>query len=152
MLLSTGQDLKDSVARIAQFLEKPLDADVIDKIVERCLFKNMKKNNMSNYSKAPVTLLDQTKSEFLRKGVVDKLLLIYTHTHTHLYIYKYVIHIVICTYVCVCVRLHESFDCNSGLFHQILIFEHFMSSNVSGCDVSSLRIKQKNIFYSKIYI
>lgn len=63
------QDLKDSVSRIALFLEKPLDADVIETIADRCLFKNMKKNNMSNYSMVPREFIDQTKSEFLRKGV-----------------------------------------------------------------------------------
>ncbi|XP_026208042.1 sulfotransferase family 2, cytosolic sulfotransferase 2 [Anabas testudineus] len=63
-------DLKDSVARIAQFLEKPLDAEVIEKIADRCVFKNMKKNNMSNYSAVPREFMDQTKSEFLRKGIV----------------------------------------------------------------------------------
>ncbi|XP_029383820.1 sulfotransferase family cytosolic 2B member 1-like [Echeneis naucrates] len=63
-------DLKDSVTRIAQFLEKPLGPEVIEKIAERCLFKNMKQNKMSNYSAAPREFLDQRKSEFLRKGVV----------------------------------------------------------------------------------
>ncbi|XP_041818215.1 sulfotransferase 2B1-like isoform X1 [Chelmon rostratus] len=63
-------DLKDSVARIAQFLEKRLDAEVMEKIAERCLFKNMKLNRMSNYSTTPREFMDQTKSEFLRKGDV----------------------------------------------------------------------------------
>ncbi|XP_074476772.1 sulfotransferase 2B1-like isoform X2 [Sebastes fasciatus] len=62
-------DLKDSVARIAQFLQKSLDAEVIEKIAHRCLFKNMKQNNMSNYSTVPCESMDQTKSEFLRKGI-----------------------------------------------------------------------------------
>ncbi|XP_037613109.1 sulfotransferase 2B1-like [Sebastes umbrosus] len=63
-------DLKGSVARIAQFLQKPLDAEVIEKIADQCLFKNMKKNNMSNYSTMPESVvMDQTKSEFLRKGL-----------------------------------------------------------------------------------
>ncbi|XP_070846920.1 sulfotransferase 2B1-like [Chaetodon trifascialis] len=62
-------DLKDSVARIAQFLDKSLDAEVIEKIAERCLFKNMKQNKMSNYSTAPPEFLDQTNTEFLRKGI-----------------------------------------------------------------------------------
>ncbi|XP_041819067.1 sulfotransferase 2B1-like [Chelmon rostratus] len=62
-------DLKDSVSRIAQFLEKTLDAEVMEKIAELCLFKNMKLNKMSNYSKIPPEIMDQTKSEFLRKGV-----------------------------------------------------------------------------------
>ncbi|XP_076616621.1 sulfotransferase 2B1-like [Chaetodon auriga] len=61
-------DLKDSVARMAQFLDKSLDAEVTEKIAERCLFKNMKQNKMSNYSTTPRELMDQTKSEFLRKG------------------------------------------------------------------------------------
>ncbi|XP_067344852.1 sulfotransferase 2B1-like isoform X2 [Channa argus] len=64
-----AMDLKGSVGRIAQFLEKPLSAEVIEKIADRCLFKNMKKNNMSNYSVVPQEFMDQTKSEFLRKGV-----------------------------------------------------------------------------------
>lgn len=63
------QDLKGSVSRIAQFLEKSLDAEVIEKIADHCLFKNMKKNNMSNYSTVPKEFLDQTKTKFLRKGV-----------------------------------------------------------------------------------
>ncbi|XP_026171346.1 sulfotransferase 2B1-like [Mastacembelus armatus] len=62
-------DLKDSVTRIALFLEKPLEAEVIEKIAERCLFKNMKQNKMSNYSAVPRDYMDQTKSEFLRKGI-----------------------------------------------------------------------------------
>ncbi|XP_010784057.1 sulfotransferase family 2, cytosolic sulfotransferase 2, partial [Notothenia coriiceps] len=62
-------DLKDSVGRIAQFLNKSLDPEVIEKIADRCLFKNMKNNNMSNYSAVPREFMDQTKSEFLRKGI-----------------------------------------------------------------------------------
>nr|XP_033468177.1 sulfotransferase 2B1-like isoform X2 [Epinephelus lanceolatus] len=63
------KDLKDSVARIAQFLQKSLDTEVIEKIADRCLFKNMKKNNMSNYKSVPREQMDQTKYEFLRKGI-----------------------------------------------------------------------------------
>ncbi|XP_053197307.1 sulfotransferase 2B1-like [Scomber japonicus] len=62
-------DLKDSVARMAQFLEKSLDPQVIEKIADRCVFKNMKQNKMSNYSQVPREIMDQTKSEFLRKGI-----------------------------------------------------------------------------------
>lgn len=63
------KDLKDSVARIAQFMEKSLDTEVTEKIADRCLFKNMKKNSMSNYSAVPKEIMDQSKSEFLRKGI-----------------------------------------------------------------------------------
>lgn len=72
MCFSVVQDLKDSVARIAQFLEKPLDTEVMEKIADRCLFKNMKQNKMSNYSAVPCEFMDQTKSEFLRKGLLNK--------------------------------------------------------------------------------
>lgn len=62
------QDLKGCVTKIAQFLEKPLSGEVIEKIAENCLFKNMKKNKMSNYSLVPEEFMNQKKSEFLRKG------------------------------------------------------------------------------------
>uniref|UniRef100_A0A8C5A8V8 Sulfotransferase n=1 Tax=Gadus morhua TaxID=8049 RepID=A0A8C5A8V8_GADMO len=38
-------------------------------ITDRCVFKNMKKNKMSNYSLVPNTIMDQNVSEFLRKGI-----------------------------------------------------------------------------------
>lgn len=63
------QDLKDAVSRIAQFLGKPLDTKVIDNIADKCLFKNMKQNKMSNYSAVPQAIMDQTKSGFFRKGM-----------------------------------------------------------------------------------
>uniref|UniRef100_A0A668A6N6 Sulfotransferase n=1 Tax=Myripristis murdjan TaxID=586833 RepID=A0A668A6N6_9TELE len=62
-------DLQDSVARLAQFLERPLSSEVIEKIAERCAFKNMKQNKMSNYSLVPPGFMDLDKSHFLRKGI-----------------------------------------------------------------------------------
>ncbi|XP_056146074.1 sulfotransferase 2B1-like [Lampris incognitus] len=62
-------DLKDAVARIAQFMEKPLNSEVIQKIADQCIFMNMKKNKTSNYSLVSREFMDQTKSEFLRKGI-----------------------------------------------------------------------------------
>lgn len=79
MCVCVLQDLKDSVSRIAQFLEKSLDAEVIERIADRCLFKNMKQNKMSNYSTVPREFLDQTKSEFLRKGELQEPDLIVCH-------------------------------------------------------------------------
>uniref|UniRef100_A0A671WXE2 Sulfotransferase n=2 Tax=Sparus aurata TaxID=8175 RepID=A0A671WXE2_SPAAU len=61
-------DLKDSVSRIAQFLEIPLDDEVIEKIADRCLFKNMKTNS-SNFSLSPLEIDRLAKSEFMRKGI-----------------------------------------------------------------------------------
>lgn len=65
---SVEQDLEKSVATIAKFLNKCLDSEVVKKIAERCMFKNMKQNKMSNYSAVPTEFMDQRKSEFLRKG------------------------------------------------------------------------------------
>ncbi|KAM4623711.1 sulfotransferase 2B1-like [Polymixia lowei] len=62
-------DLKESVSRIAQFMEKSLNSEMIEKIADRCVFKNMKQNKMSNYSLVPSEFMDQSKSEFLRKGI-----------------------------------------------------------------------------------
>lgn len=67
------QDLKDSVSKIAQFLNKPLDSEVVEGIAERCVFKNMKQNKMSNYSMVPPEFMDQSKSEFLRKGKFQRI-------------------------------------------------------------------------------
>lgn len=61
------QDLPRAVRKMAEFLEKPLEAEVINQIVEKCLFKNIKKNNMSNYK--DFLNMDQSKSEFFRKGI-----------------------------------------------------------------------------------
>ncbi|XP_030237283.1 sulfotransferase family cytosolic 2B member 1 [Gadus morhua] len=62
-------DLEASVTRMAQFLDTPLDSEMIRKITDRCVFKNMKKNKMSNYSLMPSKMMDQNGSEFLRKGI-----------------------------------------------------------------------------------
>lgn len=62
------QDLKDSVSKIAQFLNKSLDSEAVEKIAEQCMFRNMKQNKMSNYSMVPPEFMDQSKTEFLRKG------------------------------------------------------------------------------------
>lgn len=38
------------------------------KLTKQCLFTSIKKNKMSNYTLVPPEVLDQSKSEFLRKG------------------------------------------------------------------------------------
>uniref|UniRef100_A0AAY4BVB3 Sulfotransferase n=2 Tax=Denticeps clupeoides TaxID=299321 RepID=A0AAY4BVB3_9TELE len=62
-------DLKESVSKLSQFLGKSLKPDMIEKISDHCLFKNMKQNKMSNYSLVPEEFMDLKKSEFLRKGI-----------------------------------------------------------------------------------
>ena len=44
----TPKDLKGTVENIAQFLERSLSDDVIDKVVDHCTFANMKKNPMAS--------------------------------------------------------------------------------------------------------
>ncbi|KAI7789879.1 sulfotransferase 2B1-like [Triplophysa rosa] len=62
-------DLKGSLEKIAQYLGKSLSPDLIEKIADHCVFKNMKQNKMSNYSLVPEEFMNQTKSEFMRKGI-----------------------------------------------------------------------------------
>ncbi|KAJ8363870.1 hypothetical protein SKAU_G00127010 [Synaphobranchus kaupii] len=63
-------DLKESVSKIAHFMGKSLSEEVSAKIADHCTFKNMKQNKMSNYSLVPEEIMDQKKSEFLRKGII----------------------------------------------------------------------------------
>ncbi|KAG7270604.1 hypothetical protein CRUP_011520, partial [Coryphaenoides rupestris] len=63
-------DLNSALIRVAQFMDKSLDSEVIERIADQCVFKSMKKNDMSNYSKVPTGFFDESKSEFLRKGVI----------------------------------------------------------------------------------
>ncbi|XP_041938829.1 sulfotransferase family 2, cytosolic sulfotransferase 2 [Alosa sapidissima] len=63
-------DLKESVRKLSCFMGKSLSEEVIEKISDHCVFKNMKQNKMSNYSLVPTEFFDQKKSEFLRKGIV----------------------------------------------------------------------------------
>ncbi|XP_062381984.1 sulfotransferase 2B1-like [Sardina pilchardus] len=62
-------DLKGSVRKLSYFLGKSLSEEVIEKISDHCVFKNMKQNKMSNHSLVSAKIFDQTKSEFLRKGI-----------------------------------------------------------------------------------
>ncbi|XP_069597431.1 sulfotransferase 2B1-like isoform X2 [Ranitomeya imitator] len=64
------KDLRGSVIKICKFLGKELDDEAIDSVVKNASFKNMKQNNMANYSFVPAFYMDQEKSPFLRKGIV----------------------------------------------------------------------------------
>ncbi|XP_045899953.1 sulfotransferase family 2, cytosolic sulfotransferase 3 isoform X2 [Micropterus dolomieu] len=64
------QDLPAALRRISEFLGRHLSEESIQKIAEHCSFKNMKANNMSNFSLVPKKYMDPDKSSFFRKGVV----------------------------------------------------------------------------------
>lgn len=63
------QDLRGVLSRILHFLGREMSEDALDRVTEHCLFKNMKSNQMSNYSLVPQNLMDSNKSPFLRKGI-----------------------------------------------------------------------------------
>ncbi|XP_060700669.1 sulfotransferase 2B1-like [Hemiscyllium ocellatum] len=63
------QDMRSALLKLKEFLGKPLSDDAIERIVTQTKFNNMKQNKMSNYSFVPEELMDQKKSNFLRKGI-----------------------------------------------------------------------------------
>ncbi|XP_069623592.1 sulfotransferase 2B1-like isoform X1 [Ranitomeya imitator] len=64
------KDLRGSVIKICRFLGKELDDEAVDSVVKHASFKNMKQNNMANYSLAPLDWMDLEKGPFMRKGIV----------------------------------------------------------------------------------
>ncbi|XP_043571095.1 sulfotransferase 2B1-like [Chiloscyllium plagiosum] len=63
------QDMRSALLKLKEFLGKQLSDDAIERIVTQTKFNNMKQNKMSNYSFVPEELMDQKKSNFLRKGI-----------------------------------------------------------------------------------
>ncbi|XP_049323490.1 sulfotransferase 2B1-like isoform X1 [Astyanax mexicanus] len=63
------QDLREVLKRILHFLGREMSEDALDRVTDHCLFENMKKNQMSNYSLVPKDIMDSNKSPFLRKGI-----------------------------------------------------------------------------------
>lgn len=62
------KDKKSVVKQIANFLEKPLDNEIIEKIADHTSFKKMKENPMTNYDDQQ--LMNEEVSSFMRKGIV----------------------------------------------------------------------------------
>lgn len=54
-----------------QFMGKSLHETVLDKIVQETSFEKMKENPMTNRSTVPKSILDQSISPFMRKGLCD---------------------------------------------------------------------------------
>ncbi|XP_067914672.1 sulfotransferase 2B1-like [Heterodontus francisci] len=63
------QAMQGVLVKLGQFLGKQLSDNAIEAIVNQSKFNNMKQNKMSNYSFVPEELMDQKKSNFLRKGI-----------------------------------------------------------------------------------
>ncbi|CAJ0940100.1 unnamed protein product [Ranitomeya imitator] len=62
------KDLRGSVIKICKFIGKELDDEAVDSVVKHASFKNMKQNNMANYTFVPHAYMDPEKSQFFRKG------------------------------------------------------------------------------------
>ncbi|XP_005392849.1 PREDICTED: sulfotransferase family cytosolic 1B member 1 [Chinchilla lanigera] len=63
------QNPKEEIRKIARFLDKNLNEDIIDKIVHHTSFKMMKDNPLVNYTHVPTAMMDHSKSPFMRKGI-----------------------------------------------------------------------------------
>ncbi|XP_053550604.1 sulfotransferase 1B1 [Bombina bombina] len=63
------QDPKKEIKKLMKFLEKDLPEEVVEKIHHHTSFKAMKENPTTNYTAVPSTVMDQSVSPFMRKGI-----------------------------------------------------------------------------------
>ncbi|XP_061449799.1 sulfotransferase 2B1-like isoform X1 [Rhineura floridana] len=64
------QDLEGSVERLSAFLGHPLPPGQMDSIRQHCSFVSMSNNQMVNGALIPHEIMDPSKSQFMRKGIV----------------------------------------------------------------------------------
>lgn len=61
---------KKEINKIANFLDKTLDEQTLERIIHHTSFEMMKDNPLVNYTHLPTAMMDHSKSPFMRKGVV----------------------------------------------------------------------------------
>ncbi|KAJ7312166.1 hypothetical protein JRQ81_006511 [Phrynocephalus forsythii] len=64
------QELEASVEHLSTFLDRPFQEDLVGSIRKHCSFASMSENAMVNGSLVSQEILDRTKSQFMRKGIV----------------------------------------------------------------------------------
>ena len=69
LLTVSPQNLPGTLGEFSTFLGTNLSEKSLQGIADHCCFKSMSKNCMSNYSLVPKEFMDQSKSQFLRKGM-----------------------------------------------------------------------------------
>ncbi|KAM6150628.1 sulfotransferase 1B1 [Erethizon dorsatum] len=60
---------KEEIRKIARILDKNLNKNIIDKIIDHTSFETMKDNPLVNYTHLPALMMDHSKSPFMRKGI-----------------------------------------------------------------------------------
>ncbi|KAH0626588.1 hypothetical protein JD844_001655 [Phrynosoma platyrhinos] len=63
-----ARDPQREIRKVMEFLEKPIDEQLVEKIMHYTSFKEMHQNHMTNYTSLPSTYMDHSISPFMRKG------------------------------------------------------------------------------------